>query len=52
MKSTVQRIVYYSRKVARFAVTYPRKANRFDRLIAYKAEMDRRIQAERRQPIW
>jgi hypothetical protein len=51
-KTNVQRIVYYTRKVAQWSeIPIFEKAGwrkgRYKRLMAYKTEMNRRIEAER-----
>ncbi|CDN42062.1 hypothetical protein BN871_AT_00640 [Paenibacillus sp. P22] len=52
-KRDVLRIVYYTRKVRQATergAHVPR--NRVSRLLAYKAAMNERLEAERRRPLW
>lgn len=44
MKTHVQRIAFYTRKAATYSRSRgPKKARRFDRLMAYKTELNRRL---------
>lgn len=44
MKTPIQRITYYTRKAAAYSRSKgPKKARRFDRLMAYKTELNRRL---------
>lgn len=42
-KSAAHRIAFYVIKVSLHSRQYPRRARRYDRLMAYKAEMHRQI---------
>lgn len=47
------RIAYYTRKVAEYGAAHPNKEPnpyRFERLIAYKKELDRRIKLQKNNP--
>lgn len=46
MKNHIQRIQFYTRKAAQYSRKRQRDPHRYQRLMAYKAEMDRRLTAE------
>ncbi|EJL45708.1 hypothetical protein PMI08_01593 [Brevibacillus sp. CF112] len=58
MKTTVQLIQYYTRKVAQYGAIHPSKPrpkahkHRHARLMAYKVAMHRRIELEKQNPSY